>query len=409
MPQPTPELAGIFRQHGPAYRQAHALPLHQHRLMQAIETCRTAAAGGAVEWCDQCGHTRIVYRSCRNRHCPKCQGLARERWIQQRQAELLPVPYFHVVFTVPEPIAAIAFYNKETIYAILFRTAAQTLLTIARDPQHLGARIGFFAVLHTWGQNLLLHPHLHCLVPGGGLSADGAWVASPPDFFLPVRVLSRRFRRLFLDALEAAHAQGELRFYGDLESLREAAAFTAYLAPLRQAEWVVYAKPPFGGPSQVLEYLGRYTHRVAISNHRLVALENGQVAFRWKDYRDGGAQKIMTLSAPEFIRRFLLHALLPGFQRIRYYGLFANRHRQEKLRLCRQQLTCPCADLLPQPADYGDLHCTPTGHGLRPCPECGAGSMLRIEFLPPVRGAARAPQPPPLPTRGSPHIRMDSS
>jgi len=241
MPQPTPELAGIFRQYGPAYRQKHALPLHQHRLMQAIENCRTAALGGAVEWCDQCGHTRIVYRSCRNRHCPKCQGLARERWIRQRLAELLPVPYFHVVFTVPEQIAAIAFYNKETVYAILFRTVAQTLLTIARDPQHLGATIGFFAVLHTWGQNLLLHPHLHCLVPGGGLSPQGTWKACRPTFFLPVAVLSRLFRRLFLQALEQAHANGQLHFYGDLTRLGEAAAFTAYLDPLRDSEWVLYA------------------------------------------------------------------------------------------------------------------------------------------------------------------------
>jgi hypothetical protein len=324
MTAPTPELADIFRQHGAAYRQTHALPLHQHRLMQAIENCRTAALGGAVEWCDHCQNTRIVYRSCRNRHCPKCQGLARERWIQQRLAELLPVEYFHVVFTVPEQIAAIAFYNKEVVYQILFRTVAATLLTIARDPQHLGAAIGFFAVLHTWGQNLHLHPHLHCVVPGGGLSPDGEWKACLPGFFLPVRVLSRLFRRLFLEALEKAYADGELQFFSDLEPLREASAFAQYLAPVRQTEWVVYAKPPFGGPPQVIEYLGRYTHRVAISNQRLLALAEDQVSFRWKDYRHPEQQKVMTVSAEEFIRRFLLHALPPGFQRIRYFGLLAN-------------------------------------------------------------------------------------
>jgi len=288
---PTPELADIFRQHGAAYRQTHALPLHQHRLMQAIVNCRTAALGGAVEWCDHCQNTRIVYRSCRDRHCPKCQGLARERWIQQRLAELLPVEYFHVVFTVPEQIAAIAFYNQEVVYQILFRTVAATLLTIARDPQHLGAEMGFFAVLHTWGQNLHLHPHLHCVVPGGGLTPDGEWKACLPGFFLPVRVLSRLFRRLFLEALEKAYADGELQFFSDLEPLREASAFAASLAPVRQTEWVVYAKPPFGGPPQVIQYLGRYTHRVAISNQRLVALEDGQVSFRWKDYRHRNSRR----------------------------------------------------------------------------------------------------------------------
>src|SRR5580698_4584622 len=258
MTGPTPELADIFRQYGAAYRQTHALPLYQHRLMQAIVNCRTAALGGAVEWCDQCEHTRIVYRSCRNRHCPKCQGLARERWIQQRTTELLPVPYFNVVFTVPEQITEIAFYNKEAVYSILFRTVSETLLTIARDPKHLGAEIGFFAVLHTWGQNLRLHPHLHCVVPGGGLTPEGEWKSCPPGFFLPVAVLRRLFRRLFLEALCKAHADGELHFYGDLEHLRDASAFTRYLAPLYDADWVLYAKPAFGGPQQVIQYLGRY-------------------------------------------------------------------------------------------------------------------------------------------------------
>jgi hypothetical protein len=391
MTQPTPELADIFRQHGPAYRQTHALPLHHHRLMQSIENCRTAALGGAVEWCDHCQHTRIVYRSCRDRHCPKCQGLAREQWIQQRLAELLPVEYFHVVFTVPEQIAAVAFYNKKVVYQILFRTVAQTLLTIARDPKHLGAEIGFFTVLHTWGQNLHLHPHLHCVVPGGGLAPGGEWIPCLPGFFLPVRVLSRLFRRLFLEALEKAYADGLLQFFSDLEPLRDAPGFAHYLAPVRQAEWVVYAKPPFGGPSQVIAYLGRYTHRVAISNQRLAALQDGQVSFRWKDYRDRDKQKLMTVSAEEFIRRFLLHALPPGFQRIRYYGLLANRHRAGKLQICRQRLAAPLADLLPVPKHYRDFYAALTGKNLRSCPECGIGTMLRTELLPSCPGWRATP------------------
>src|ERR1035438_2794220 len=349
MPRPTLEVADIFRQHGPAYRQAHRLPLHQHRLMRAIEDCRTPALGGAAGWCDHCHYTHIQYRSCRNRHCPKCQGAARAQWLQPRTADLLPVECFHVVFTIPEPLAAIAFHNKEVVYDILSRATAETLLTIARDPQHLGAEIGFFAVLHTWGQNLHLHPHLHCVVPGGGLSPDGEWVACRPGFFLPVRVLSRLFRRLFLEALQQAYADGRLQFFGELQPLRDPAAFAAHLSPLRAAEWVVYAKPPFGGPQHVLEYLGRYTHRVAISNARLVALEDGRVSFRWKDYRHQQRPKVMTVSAEEFIRRFLLHALPTGFQRIRYYGLLANCHRTAKLQLCRQQLAAPTAGLLPGP------------------------------------------------------------
>jgi hypothetical protein len=395
MPQPTLELADIFQQHGPAYRQAHDLPLHHWRLMRAIEACRTAALGGAVEWCDHCTHTRIVYRSCRDRHCPKCQGLASAHWLQQRTAELLPVPYFHVVFTLLEQIAAMAFYNKKAVYQILFRTVAETLLTIARDPKHLGADIGFFTVLHTWGQNLHLHPHLHCVVPGGGLASDGQWQACLPGFFLSVRVLSRLFRRLFLEALEKSYADGELQFFSDLESLRKPSAFAQYLAPLRQTEWVVYAKPPFGGPQQVLEYLGRYTHRVAISNERLFGLQGGQVSFRWKDYRHPQKPKVMTVSADEFIRRFLLHALPPGFPRIRYYGLMANCHRATKLKLCRQMLAAPLTDLLPRPTDYRDFYAALTGMNLRLCPQCGIGTMIRVQIL----GPGQAPVA----------IRMDTS
>src|SRR5580704_15991707 len=393
MPQPALELADIFRQFGPAYRQAHSLPLHQHRLMQAIETCRTAVLGGTVDWCDHCQYTHTRYRSCRNRHCPKCQGLAREKWLAQRRAELLPVAYFHVVFTLPEPLAAIAFYNKKVIYDILFRATAETLLTMARDPQHLGVALGFFAVLHSWGQNLHFHPHLHCVIPGGGLSVDRKrWIAGRRRFFLPVKVLSALFRRLFLEALEKAYAQDQLQFFGDLERLRDPSAFARYLAPLRRSKWVVYAKPPFGGPQRVLEYLGRYTHRVAISNSRLLKLEDGQVSFAWKDYRIKGApaqqHKAMTVPAEEFIRRFLQHALPPGFQRIRYFGLLANCHRAGKLRLCRQHLAAPMADLLPVPKDYRDFYAALTGKNLRLCPECGVGTMVRIELLPPCHIAA---------------------
>jgi hypothetical protein len=383
MGRPTPELADIFRQHGPAYRQTHSLPLHQHRLMRAIETCRTPALGGVVEWCDHCQYTHTRYRSCRNRHCPKCQGAAREKWIEQRRAEWLPTEYFHVVFTLPEPVAAIAFYNKEVVYDWLFGATAETLLTIARDPQHLGVEIGFFAVLHSWGQNLHFHPHLHCVIPGGGLSADhDRWIQGRRRFFLPVKVLSRLFRRLLLEALEKAYAAGQLQFFGDLQPLRDPPAFTRYLAPLKNTEWVVYAKAPFGGPQHVLQYLGRYTHRVAISNRRLLALEDGQVSFQWKDYRDQQQQKAMTVSAEEFIRRFLQHALPPRFQRIRYYGFLANCHRAAKLELCRRLLATACTDLLPCPTDCRDLLVALTASNLRLCPQCGIGILIRIQLFP---------------------------
>jgi len=385
MSHPALEVAHIFRQHGPTYRQAHPLPRHQQRLMHAIETCRTAALGGVVEWCDHCQYTHIQYRSCRNRHCPKCQGLARAHWLQQRTAELLPTQYFHVVFTIPEPLSAIAFQNQKVVYDLLFQATAATLLTIAGDPQHLGAEIGFFAVLHTWGQNLLLHPHLHCVVPGGGLSPDGEWIACRPGFFLPVRVLSRLFRRLLLQALETAYAQGQLHFFSSLQTLRDPQAFARYLAPLREIDWVVYAKPPFGGPRQVIEYLGRYTHRVALSNERLLGLQDGEVSFRWKDYRHPQRPKTMTVSAEEFIRRFLLHTLPRGFQRIRYYGLLANCHRADKLDCCRRCLATPCSDLLPRPTGYREFYALLTGRNLRRCPKCGRGTMVQIEILLPCR------------------------
>ena len=377
MPPSALELADIFRQHGPAYREAHALPEHQQRLMRAIEECRTPALGGVVEGCDHCQYTHIHYRSCRNRHCPKCQGLARARWLEQRQAELLPVEYFHVVFTVPEAIAAIAFYNKAVVYDLVFRAAAETLLTMAADPQRLGVEIGFFAILHSWGENLHFHPHLHCVVPGGGLPAQGdRWIYGRRRFLLPVKRLSARFRRRLLVALEHAHAAGQLQFFGELAGWSDPAAFARYLAPLKKSKWVVYAKAPLGGPRPVLEYLGRYTHRVAISNRRLLALEDGQVTFAWKDYRDG-QRKQMSVSAEEFIRRFLLHSLPPGLQRIRYYGFLANCHRAPRLALCRRLLAAPAAALLPRATGYRDFYFQLTGVDPRLCPRCRIGRLLR--------------------------------
>jgi putative transposase/transposase-like zinc-binding protein len=388
MARPPFEVADIFRRYGDTYRHAQeaSLSTAQQRVMSAIETCRTAVLGGHVEQCDRCDHQRICYNSCRDRHCPKCQSLARAAWIEQRHAELLDTQYFHVVFTVPDEIAAIAYQNKARVYGILFRATADTLRVIAADPQHLGAEIGFFAVLHTWGQNLLHHPHLHCVVPGGGLSPDGTrWIACRPGFFLPVRVLSRLFRRLFLEYLQKAFDAGKLRFSASLEALRDPHAFTAYLAPVRTAEWVVYAKPPFGGPRQVLDYVGRYTHRVAIANHRLLAIDDDHVTFRWKDYRDDNRPKTMTLAADEFIRRFLLHVLPLGFQRIRYYGFLGNRYRQEKLARCQQLLgmTPPEGppDASTPPKDYRHRYEELTGTSLRDCPACHQGRMRVTEFL----------------------------
>jgi hypothetical protein len=308
--QSSPEVAEIFRRHGEAWRKANAghVSVGQLRVMTAIEACRTAALGGHVERCEDCAHTRIAYNSCRNRHCPKCQGRTAAEWLAARAAELLPVPYFHVVFTLPAAIGAVAYQNKAKVYGLLFTAAAEALTTIAADPKHLGAEIGVTAVLHTWGQNLDHHPHVHCIVPGGGIAPAGtAWLRCRPGFFLPVRVLSRLFRRLFLEGLATLHTGGELQFFGDLAGLEAASAFRAYLASLRKTEWVVYAKRPFSGPAQVFAYLARYTHRVAIANSRLVGLEADHVSFRWKDYREGSKAKVMSLATGEFIRRFLMH------------------------------------------------------------------------------------------------------
>jgi hypothetical protein len=388
MDRPRLEVADVFRRYGAAYRQEHgaSLSMAQRRVMTAIEVCRTAVLGGHLEQCDHCGHQRNAYNSCGDRHCPKCQSLARAQWLQDRQTELLNTQYFHVVFTLPQQIAAVAYQNKRELYGILFKATAETLLTIAADPKHLGAEIGFFAVLHTWGQNLLHHPHLHCVVPGGGLSPDESqWISCQVGFFLPVQVLSRLFRRLFLERLLKAFDEGKLEFFSSLESLRDRSSFLDYLAPLREVEWVVYAKRPFAGPEQVLDYVGRYTHRVAISNNRLLDIAQGKVTFRYKDYRHNAQQKTMTLQTGEFIRRFLLHVLPEGFQRIRYYGFLANRYRVEKLAHCRELLDMPA----PEPPtfeaanDYRERYEELTGSSLRDCPVCHQGHMLVTQILPP--------------------------
>src|SRR6202047_3924902 len=383
MDRPRLEVADIFRRYGEAYRRQHGASLStaQRRVMTAIEVCRTAALGGHLERCDCCDYERPSYSSCGNRHCPKCQSLARAAWVEKRTAEVLPPHYFHVFFSVPEEIASIAYQNKEVVYGILFQATAETLSTIAADPKHLGAEIGFFAVLHSWGQNLLFHPHLHCVVPGGGISPDGTrWISCRPRFFLPVRVLRLLFRRLFLNYLEQAFDAGELQFFSSLEPLRTRHAFLRHIAPTRKINWKVYAKPPFGGPDQVLKYVARYTHRVAISNDRLLGLDDGKVQFRWKDYSDNNRLKIMTLAAEEFIRRFLLHVLPEGFQRIRYYGFLANRYRAEKLALCRQLLQIPPpAPKLEVKKDYRDRHEEITGVSLKTCPQCHHGTMIIIE------------------------------
>jgi hypothetical protein len=334
MTRPALEVADVFRRHGDAFldRYGDGLSHEQRRVLHDVTACRTAALGGHVEECDRCGHRQIAYNSCRNRHCPKCRATAAADWMEARAAELLPVEYFHVVFTLPAALGPIALQNPRAVYGLLFRAAAETLRRIAADPKHLGAEIGFLAVLHTWGQNLQHHPHVHCVVPGGGISPDGSrWVACRPGFFLPVRVLSRLFRGLFLALLRAAFDRGKLSFHGRIAGLADPGEFRRALAAVSGVEWVVYAKPPFGGPRQVLKYLARYTHRVAISNRRLVALDGDEVTFRWKDYARGGEQRVMKLQAVEFIRRFLLHVLPAGFVRIRHYGFLANRVCRAKL------------------------------------------------------------------------------
>ena len=378
-------MADIFRQRGPAWRASHAghVSLGQLKVMSAIERCRTAALGGHVERCEACAHLRIAYNSCRDRHCPKCQAAAAKEWLAERDAELLPVPYFHVVFTLPRPIADIAYQNKAVVYDLLLKVAAETLITIAADPKHLGARIGLTAVLHTWGSALTHHPHAHIIVPGGGLSPDGQhWISCRRGFFLPVPVLSPLFRRLFLEKLTAAYNTGRLEFFADQAALAEPAVFKTRLAALRKVKWVVYAKRPFGGPDAVLAYLSRYTHRIAIANSRLVAFDGERVTFKWKDYRAKHAAryKLMTLDADEFIRRFLIHVLPSGFHRIRHYGLFANANRAHNIALARQLLG------VPGPATSSGQSDGDTGGQQKDewntCPCCG-GRMVIVETFEP--------------------------
>jgi len=369
------EVADIFRAAGPAYRAAHAghLSLDQLKVMSAIETCRTAALGGHVEACSDCGHQRIAYNSCRNRHCPRCQGAAARAWLEAQEVNLLPVGYFHVVFTLPAQVADIAFHNKALVYDLLFKAASETMLTIAADPKHLGARIGITAVLHSWGSAMTHHPHIHMIVPGGGITPDGRWISSRPAFLLPVRVLGALFRRLFLTRLLDLHGAGTLVFFGKLAGLRDRRALVRYLAPARRKRWVVYAKAPFAGPEAVLAYLSRYTHRVAISNSRLLRFDGSEITFRYKDYRRSGAnrQQVMTLTADEFIRRFLLHTLPRGFHRIRHYGLLAGSVRKESLAQARDMLgVAPATDEPPAAEKTSDQR--------PPCPCCG-GTMVIIE------------------------------
>jgi Putative transposase/Transposase zinc-binding domain len=401
--RPALEVADIFRDFGPAWRQANAghVSLGQLKVMSAIERCRTAALGGHVARCEDCAYTTIAYNSCRNRHCPKCQGAAARQWLADRKTELLPVPYFHVVFTLPTAIAELAYQNKAVVYDLLFKAASETVLTIAADPKHLGARVGITAVLHTWGSTMIHHPHVHMIVPGGGISLDGSrWVSCCPSFFLPVRVFSKLFRGLMLAKLLAAHKAGQLQFFNQHAHLAERKAFARYLAPLRRRKWHVYSKRPFGGPETVLAYLSRYTHRVAISNRRLIAFDTNGVTFSYKDYRaDGRARyKVMTLATNEFIRRFLIHVLPKGFHRIRHYGLLAKSSGAENLARARELLA------MPQPQGKPDISGgtdDPTTNS-HPCPCCG-GRMRIIEVF--KRGETPRHRPSPSPVV----IRIDTS
>jgi putative transposase/transposase-like zinc-binding protein len=383
--RPTYEVAQIFRQYGAAYREHHLLPLEQQRVMTAIESCRTAALGGHLEQCDQCGHQRPIYNSCRNRHCPKCQGLARARWLADRQAELLPVGYFHNVFTLPHELNDLLAANPRLLYHLLFHSVSQTLQAFAAHPDYgLGGQLGFTAVLHTWDQKLLYHVHLHCVIAGGALAWDGSrWLPSPANYLFPVRELSQDFRQRYLAGLRRAFAQQKLYLPGRLAPLAEPAALAAFLDPLASKAWVVYSQPPFGGGTKVLEYLSRYTHRVAVSNGRLRAIADGQVTFSYRDRRDHNRPKELTLPAAEFIRRFLQHVTPPGLCRMRHYGFLSNRSKEEQLPRCRallgQAQTPPPAAV---PSTVADVLLRLTGHDVTRCPQCGQGTMLRVQFLP---------------------------
>jgi Putative transposase/Transposase zinc-binding domain len=379
--KPQWEVADIFRTYGETYRQTHPLPGSHRQVMHAIEVCRTEALGGHLEQCDACGFQRPCYNSCRNRHCPKCQSLAKARWLEERKAELLPVGYFHLVFTLPHELNPIALTNKRAVCHLLFKAVSQTLLDFGRT--HLGGQLGFMAVLHTWDQTLREHFHLHCLVPGGALSLDHSrWIAARENFLFHVKALSKAFRRKFLDLLQQAFAQGQLQFPGQMASLADPEAFAQHLQPLRQKAWVVYAKKPFSSPEKVLDYLGRYTHRVAVSNHRLLSVKDGQVSFAYRDRRDGDRLKSMTLEAEEFIRRFLLHVLPQGFMRIRHFGFLSNRSKKQNQSRCRQLLGLPT--IVPQtlPNSTPALLLELTGIDRSRCPSCKRGTMVVTRQLP---------------------------
>ena len=381
-------MADIFRQHGPAYRQSHRLPRNHWRVMRAIEVCRTATLGGHKDQCDQCGHLEISYNSCRNRHCPKCQTLRKEQWIEARGEDLLPIEYFHVVFTIPSELNPLVLMNQKVMYDLLFRSASETLAELAQAPKYLGATVGVIGILHTWGQNLMGHPHLHCIVTGGGLSPEGdRWVSSRKGFFLPVRVLSALFRGKFLDFLHNLFKKGGLLFPDRLGHLKNPRDFQTFKRPLYRKKWVVYCKPPFDGPQGVLQYLGRYTHRIAISNNRILTFQDGQVSFLWRDYADHNQQKTMTLQTDEFIRRFLLHVLPARFVRIRHFGLLANRNRKDNIALCRKILgrQKTVAKEKVRPETWQEQLFRICGMDLTVCPVCQKGKMYKVALLLPCR------------------------
>ena len=379
------EVADIFRLHGPEYRRSHPMPLHHLRAMRAIEGCRTATLGGH-RYQYSCGHVDISYNSCRNRHCPKCQTLQKEKWIEARCEDLFPIQYFHVVFTIPSELNPLVIMNQKVMYNILFRAVSETLIELSNNPKHLGARTGFIGILHTWGQNLMDHPHLHCVVPGGGLSFDGSrWVSCRKWFFIPVRGMSSLFRGKFLDYLKDSFESGDLIFPGGIHHLQEPRTFKVFRSQLYHKKWIVYCKPPFDGAEGVLKYLGRYTHRIAISNNRILKVQNGSVSFRWRDYADGGKQKTMTLKAAEFIRRFLLHVLPPRYVRIRHFGLLANRGRKDNVALCRELIGSCKTITKEKPETWQDQLLRICGIDINTCPVCKKGTILRVELLLPAR------------------------
>lgn len=380
------EVADIIREYGEDYRRKHKLPSRMIKVINAIESCRTSKLGGHIDECDNCGHIRISYNSCRNRHCPKCQGLAKERWLIDRKSDLLPVEYFHVVFTVPDTLNSLMLRNQKETYGILFKSVSETLIELGKDPKYLGADIGFIGILHTWGQNLMNHPHIHCIVPGGGLSFDSnRWISSRKKFFLPIKVVSRLFRGKFLSYLKAAYSKGKLKFCGNIQDLAEEKEFNKLVDSLYKREWVVYSKPSFKSPECVLEYLGRYTHRVAISNNRITDITDGKVTYKYRDYKDGNKNKLMTVEAHEFIRRFLLHILPDNFVKIRHYGILSNRNRGTKLKRCKEILGIS-AKKSKEKISWQELLVKLTGKDPRICPCCNIGRLIRKEILSPIKG-----------------------